>query len=92
MIFSGQSYNSLLAYPPDHWALDYMSALAKSQGVGELWVGLDGRSFWAEDNMTMAARQWMASNGEVQTEIKWNNSQPSEDPTKQCVFLSSDEQ
>ena len=69
-----------------------MAALAKSHSVGELWIGLDGRSFWQEDNMTMAGRQWIASNGVVQAEIKWKNSQPVEDTLKQCGFLNSDEQ
>ena len=77
----------MLAYPPDHWSLDLMASLGKSNGLSELWIGLDGRSIWAEDNMTMSQRQWTSSSGQVIAEIKWKDSQPTEDPIKQCVVL-----
>ena len=86
------NFNPVLAYPPDHWSLDFMSSLAQSQDLAEVWVGLDGRSVWSEDNFTMAARQWIASDGEERTDIKWKNSAPEEDTTKQCVFFNSAEQ
>ena len=69
-----------------------MSELAKISGVNEFWVGLDGRSFWAEENTTMAQKQWMSSGGDVISEIKWKNSQPIEDLTKQCVYLEVETQ
>ena len=77
----------MLAYPPDHWSLDLMASLGKSNGLTELWIGLDGRSIWTEDNMTMSQRQWTSSSGQVIAEIKWKDSQPLEDPIKQCVVL-----
>ena len=40
--------------------------------------------------MTMANRQWMSSTGDVIAEIMWNDAQPIEDITKQCVFLSTE--
>ena len=45
-IFSApdQDYNSLLAYPPDYWSLDFMAQLGLSQGQTQLWLGLDARS------------------------------------------------
>ena len=55
-----------------------------------MWVGLDGRSIWSEDSMTMANRQWMSSTGDVIAEIMWNDAQPIEDIAKQCVFLSTE--
>ena len=88
-IFSpaGQDYNSLLAYPPDHWTLDWLAEYAKSET--ELWVGLDGRSVWSEENLEMDQRQWVISTGSVATpaEIKWNNSEPLNDTNLQCVYL-----
>ena len=85
--YAGQDYNSLLAYPPDHWALDWLAELAQSEP--EVWLGLDGRSVWSEESLEMDQRQWVVSDGSVATagEIKWNNSQPINDTSLQCVFL-----
>ena len=79
----------MLAYPPDHWSLDWLTEFAKSEP--ELWVGLDGRSVWSEENIEMKQRQWVLSTGSVATagEIKWNNSEPVNDTNLQCVYLDT---
>ena len=69
-----------------------MAELAKISGVSEFWVGLDGRSFWNEENTTMSQKQWMSSGGDIISEIKWKNAQPEEDLTKQCVYLEVESQ
>ena len=69
-----------------------MSQLAKSSGVSELWIGLDGRSFWAQQNTSMADKTWIGSDGEEKTEIKWKDSQPIDDLTKQCVYIDTNSQ
>ena len=51
-----------------------MAELAKISGVSEFWIGLDGRSFWNEENTTMAQKQWMSSGGDIISEIKWKTS------------------
>ena len=64
-----------------------MAELGKMNGIDMLWIGLDGRSDWSEENSTMAERQWITSSGQAVTEIKWKDSLPIEDATKQCVYL-----
>ena len=86
-MFPDQGYNSLLAYPPDHWSLDFMAEYGLAQGQSELWLGLDGRSFWGEESLDMEQRTWVASTGINVTEIKWNNSKPINDTLLECVYL-----
>ena len=66
-----------------------MAELGKMNGIDMLWIGLDGRSDWSEENSTMAERQWITSSGQAVTEIKWKDSLPIEDATKQCVYLDT---
>ena len=81
--------NSILAYPPDHWSLEIMAELGKINGINHLWIGLDGRSVWSEEELTMTNRQWTSSSGQSITEIKWKDSQPIEDVSKQCAYLDT---
>ena len=67
-----------------------MAGLGKMNGINLLWIGLDGRSIWSEENSTMGERQWTSSSGQIVTEIKWKDSQPIEDATKQCAYLDID--
>ena len=85
-LFSGQKYNSLLAYPPDYRSLDFVSQLGYEKDYEELWIGLDGRSRWTQPEQ-INETVWITSNGENLTEIKWNGSNPVEDLSKQCVYL-----
>ena len=48
------------------------------------------RSFWSEESVEMAQRQWMSSTGDVVTEIKWRDLQPINDTNLQCVYLDID--
>ena len=88
--FSDDTVNSILAYPPDHWSLEIMAELGKMNGINQLWLGLDGRSIWSEEESTMAERQWISSSGQSVTEIKWKDPQPIEDVSKQCAFLDTE--
>ena len=85
----GQTFNTHLAYPPDLWSMEFMAELGKVAGLTELWVGIDGRSKWSEENSTMSNRNWISSTGTSMLEIKWNGNQPIEDKTKQCVYLNT---
>ena len=86
---SGQDYNSLLAFPLDYWSLDWLAEYGESQGQAELWVGLDGRSYWTEESLPMDQRRWLSSYGIEVTDIKWNNSAPLADTNLQCVYLDT---
>ena len=64
-----------------------MAEYGLAQGQDQLWLGLDGRSFWSEESLDMDQRQWLASTGSVITEIKWKNSKPINDTLLHCVYL-----
>ena len=83
----GQGWNSRLAWPADRWARDWMAALGQQQqGPGtELWLGLDGRSLWDEEELSMGGRSWVDSSGLIPAELDWAVDQPAEDPSLQCV-------
>ena len=51
----------------------------------ELWLGLDGRSLWDEEGLSMGGRSWVDSSGLIPAELDWAADQPTEDPSLQCV-------
>lgn len=89
ILYLDETINSILAYPPDHWSLEIMAEFGIINGINHLWIGLDGRSVWSEEELTMASRQWTSSSGQSMTEIKWKDSQPIEDVSKQCAYLDT---
>ena len=69
--------------------MEFMAELGKVAGYTELWVGIDGRSNWNEEDTSMNNRNWISSTGTPMLDIKWKGSQPIEDKTKQCVYLDT---
>ena len=76
---SGQSFNSALAFPLDSRSFDFITQLGASNGVQEMWIGLDNR----------APGDWLTSRGKHHVEsVKWNGTGPLEFQDRQCAFIS----
>ena len=72
-----------LFYPEDYKVLDHIVSLLRMKHIEieEVWIALDKRS---EESFS----HWTKNDGEVITEIPWNDGYPTNDESQLCTFLN----